>query len=99
MAADGPNVGVYIKLRGGLELDWIGYTLILSSYKVGVSARRAEWRANWCRRFRESGGVNTSELEEGVVMRDVRLGSGWAGSACVAPLTCLAQTLDITAVI
>ena len=54
------------KLRGGLVLEWIGYTLILSSYKVGVSERRAEWCVKWCHRVREGVGINTSELEEGV---------------------------------
>ena len=54
------------KLRGGVTLDWIGYVLILSSYGVGVSERRAEWCVRWCRRMREGHGINTTELEEGV---------------------------------
>merc|ERR1711940_452063 len=54
------------KLRGGVNIDWIGYVLFLSSYAVGISERRAQWCVRWCRRMREGRHVNTAELEEGL---------------------------------
>ena len=35
------------KFRGGSETQWIGYTIDLMSYTVGISKKRADWLANW----------------------------------------------------
>ena len=35
------------KTRAGYEFDWVGYHIMLKSYRVGLSASRANWVIRW----------------------------------------------------
>jgi hypothetical protein len=35
------------KVRGGVQLEWVGYWLDFARFEIGVSAQRAAWAATW----------------------------------------------------
>ena len=35
------------KVRGGLEVEWIGYFIDLSTYRIGISLKKKEWIYVW----------------------------------------------------
>ncbi len=35
------------KSKGGTQIDWIGYSLLLEQYALGVTERRAQWAIQW----------------------------------------------------
>ena len=35
------------KVRGGLSMEWLGFFLDYSSYRVGISIARSQWLINW----------------------------------------------------
>ncbi len=54
------------KLRGGTELEWVGYHLLLREASIGLSASRASWVVTWCRRMAQTGAAQRSHLREGL---------------------------------
>ena len=43
------------KTQGGNEVAWIGFHLILSEYKLGITQKRADWAVAWLRREATNG--------------------------------------------
>ena len=43
------------KIQGGVEVDYVGYRLSLSSYAVGLSEKRANWLNRWLTEKAEKG--------------------------------------------
>ncbi len=35
------------KVGGGLELEWLGYSVLIGELSLGVSASRGEWLIAW----------------------------------------------------
>ncbi len=56
----------WLKLRGGRELDWVGYHLKLDGHQLGLSASRARWVVDWCRRLVRDGAARIGEMREGL---------------------------------
>ncbi len=56
----------WLKLRGGREVEWVGYHLRLDSHELGLSESRAKWVVAWCRRLVLDGAVNVDEMREGL---------------------------------
>ena len=52
------------KVRGGTEVDYIGYRLSLPSFSVGLSEKRASWLDEWLTRKASEGFMLIRELSE-----------------------------------
>ena len=51
---------------GGDEVTWIGLELLHSSYRVGISQRRADWFIKWTRTAAKQKTVHMAKFEEGL---------------------------------
>ena len=40
------------KFRGGVRAEWVGYFMDFEAKELGVSDRRCDWAARWCRKHR-----------------------------------------------
>jgi hypothetical protein len=54
------------KVRGGEQIEWIGYALDMSRFRVGVTALRAAWATRWLTDKATEGRVRLGELREGL---------------------------------
>ena len=54
------------KTSGGDVTNWVGFELLHSSYKLGVSQRRADWFVRWTRSTAEQKTVHMAAFEEGL---------------------------------
>ncbi len=84
------------KTRGGFEAEWIGYTVDLTSWSLGISPRKVKWLQEW---------VRSTNLEGKILGRDFRAGLGRMGFLAgaikgarpfLAPLYALASRLSST---
>ena len=51
------------KVRGGLEVQWIGYQLDVDKFARGVSAKKVRWVDEWISRRLQEGGVLGREMK------------------------------------
>ena len=54
------------KQRGGLRVEWIGLFTDYTTYKIGLSPRRAEWMHSWVMKLATEGTVSPKFLEQGL---------------------------------
>ena len=54
------------KCRGGRDLSWIGFYIILTSHRLGLSQSRGEWVISWCKRTAAAPTVVIGEFSEGL---------------------------------
>ncbi len=54
------------KLKGGLEVDWVGFHVKMATHELGLSAARAAWVVDWCRRLIRDGAARIDEMREGL---------------------------------
>ena len=54
------------KTAGGDVVSWVGFELLHRSFKVGISARRAEWFSRWSRDKASSEHLHIGKFEEGL---------------------------------
>lgn len=54
------------KIRGGLEMEWIGYWLNLRELKLGASERRLAWARSWCEESVDAELILIRRLREGL---------------------------------
>lgn len=54
------------KVRGGVEVDWIGLRCCYISMRLGLSPLRAAWLADWCDDIVRRGRAHTRELAAGL---------------------------------
>ena len=52
----------WAKFRGGQEVDWIGYWVSFSQFRLGISASRAQWVRGWIAKILEEGSVNINDF-------------------------------------
>ena len=52
------------KVKGGLQLDWIGYWLDWETFRVGISERRSRWLQDWVKHVIERGRCDRAEMDE-----------------------------------
>ena len=58
------------KTRGGFRTEWIGYTVDLDTWQIGVSEKKVAWLTQW---------VQATNLEGRILGRDFRSGVGRLG--------------------
>ena len=54
------------KVRGGKEVEWIGYLLDVGRFEMGVTASRAAWAVRWLTDKSAEGNIRLGELREGL---------------------------------
>ena len=54
------------KTAGGDTVTWVGFKLLLPSYQLVISARRAEWMQRWLRDVASAEYIQMSKFEEGL---------------------------------
>lgn len=54
------------KTRGGFQAEWIGYTIDLRSWKVGVSEKKVKWLVEWAERTLKESHLLGREFRAGV---------------------------------
>ena len=54
------------KLKGGAELEWIGYALDVARFEIGISESRVKWAIRWITDKIREGAVRLCELREGL---------------------------------
>ena len=54
------------KTSGGETLVWVGFELLLESYRVGISQRRADWFFRWSTEVASSPTIHMKSFEEGL---------------------------------
>ena len=54
------------KTLGGDTLIWVGFELLLESYRVGISQRRADWFIRWSTEVASSPTIHMKTFEEGL---------------------------------
>ena len=57
---------LWSKTAGGDLVSWVGFELIHSSHKLGISQRTAEWFGKWTDEISKARTVNTTSFEEGL---------------------------------
>ena len=51
------------KVRGGMRVQWIGYTLDIENYTKGMSQRKVQWFEDWVNKHTEAGGITGRDLK------------------------------------
>ena len=54
------------KLRGGIQVDWIGLHTDYAIYKLGLSEGRAAWLARWCAEVADQGCIDPRLMASGL---------------------------------
>ena len=52
----------WAKSCGGFVVEWVGFETAYSSFKLGLSQRRAEWLIRWCMEVATSGRTTWSDF-------------------------------------
>ena len=51
------------KVRGGVEVGWIGYQLDVRAFRKGISSRKVKWMKDWLGKHLAAGGIMGRELK------------------------------------
>ena len=54
------------KLRGGIQVDWIGLHTDYGLYQLGLSLARASWLAEWCNHIASTGSIDPRLFTSGL---------------------------------
>jgi hypothetical protein len=54
------------KQRGGLRVEWIGLFTDYTTYKIGLSPKRAEWMREWVMKLASEGRTTPKAFEQGL---------------------------------
>ena len=54
------------KVRGGIQVDWIGYWIDIGRFEIGISQSRADWCVKWLTDKSRERRVRLGELREGL---------------------------------
>ena len=79
------------KTRGGFKTEWIGYSIDLENWKVGVSAKKVQWLEDWSRRLREETHLLGREFRAGVGRLGFLAGAISGSRPFLAPLYAVAS--------
>eukprot|EP00438_Fugacium_kawagutii_P008249 Skav226268 [mRNA] locus=scaffold2708:264535:265680:- [translate_table: standard] len=51
------------KVRGGTEVQWIGCTIDVVGFRIGISERKVAWMLEWLEKHSASGGITGRDLK------------------------------------
>ena len=55
-----------VKDQGGIRVEWLGMETEYSSYRLGLTERRATWLVTWLRDKVRAGKVTSKEMAQGL---------------------------------
>ena len=56
----------WAKTRGGYRVEWLGMETEYSSYRLGMSKKRASWLSTWLNDKVTAGRVSAKEMQQGL---------------------------------
>ena len=56
----------WAKTWGGLRVEWLGLETEYSSYRLGLTRKRANWLVHWLREVVKSGSVTARDMSQGL---------------------------------
>ena len=56
----------WAKTRGGFRVEWLGMETEYGSYRLALSAKRANWLGNWLREICDKGSVSGRNMAQGL---------------------------------
>ena len=56
----------WAKTRGGFRVEWLGMETEYSSYRLGLTKKRADWLVNWLREVVKAGSVMARDMSQGL---------------------------------
>ena len=86
-------------MKGGLQVEWLGYFLDYGLYRLGISQARSEWLICWGEKVLQDGMVGASNLAEGVGRLSFTSGVAEWGKPYLAPLYALTAVMPKGSVI
>ena len=51
------------KVRGGVEVSWIGYQLDVKTFRKGISSKKVKWMKDWLSKHLSAGGILGRDLK------------------------------------
>ena len=84
------------KTRGGFKTEWIGYTVDIGDWKIGVSARKVEWLRDWVKATNKEGRVLGREFKAGIGRMGFLAGAIKGARPFLAPLYAVASRVGNT---
>ena len=85
------------KTRGGFKTEWIGYTVDLEGWKIGVSEKKVAWLVEWVKATNRDGRVLGREFRAGVGRMGFLAGAISGARPFLAPLYAMAARVSNTA--
>ena len=85
------------KTRGGFKTEWIGYTVDLETWKIGVSEKKVAWLVDWVRATNREGKILGREFRAGVGRMGFLAGAISGARPFLAPLYATAARVSNTA--
>ena len=85
------------KTRGGFKTEWIGYTIDLESWKIGVSERKVAWLVDWVKATNREGKILGREFRAGVGRMGFLAGAIRGARPFLAPLYAISARVSNTA--
>lgn len=74
------------KTRGGVQTEWIGYTVDVKHWKLGVGERKVEWLRRWCTWAKEQGRMLGRDFRAGLGRMGFLAGAARYARPFLAPL-------------
>ena len=84
------------KTRGGFKTEWIGYTVDIGEWKIGVSARKVDWLRDWVKATNKEGRVLGREFKAGIGRMGFLAGAIRGARPFLAPLYAVAARVGNT---
>ena len=69
------------KTRGGYRVEWLSMETEYSSYRLGLTEKRAGWLVAWLREKTRAGNVTPKEMVQGLGRLLPRLGEAFPAAA------------------
>ena len=84
------------KTRGGFRVEWIGYTVDVERWRVGISEKKVRWLAEWAKRVIKEGRLVGREFKAGVGRLGFLAGAVSGVRPFLAPLYAVASRVGGT---
>ena len=84
------------KTRGGFKTEWIGYTVDLDSWMIGISEKKVQWLSDWVKSVNSEGRVLGRDFRSGVGRLGFLAGAIKGARPFLAPLYAVAARVGAT---
>ena len=84
------------KTRGGLKAEWIGYTVDLEKWLIGISQKKVDWLRQWVKATNAEGRIMGRDFRAGIGRMGFLAGAIKGARPFLAPLYALAARVGNT---